>query len=83
MRGTLGRPNLGLFAAFTLIASGCLSLRPYDPGPGRRVTAFFAQDTYISGSSVNVTIANLSEVTLFYRTVSAKPSSSGRTPLGG
>jgi len=66
MRGTLGRANLGLFAVFTLIASGCASLRPYDPGPGKRVAAGFAQDTYLSGESVNITIANLSDVTLFY-----------------
>jgi hypothetical protein len=66
MRGTLGRSNLGFFAAFTLIASGCISLRPYDPGPGKRVAASVVQDTFVSGEPVNVTIANLSEVTLFY-----------------
>jgi hypothetical protein len=66
MGGTLGRAKLGFFAAVTLMASGCLSLRPYDPGPGKRVAAGFAQDTYVSGHSINVTIANLSEVTLFY-----------------
>ncbi|PYO78676.1 MAG: hypothetical protein DMD63_06615 [Gemmatimonadetes bacterium] len=66
MRGTLGPANLGLFAVFTLIASGCASLRPYDPGPGRRVATGFVQDTYLSGESVNITIANLSDVTLFY-----------------
>ena len=66
MRGTLGRANLGFFAAFTLIASGCASMRLYDPGPGRRVAASVAQDTYLSGESVNVTISNLSDVTLLY-----------------
>jgi len=66
MRSTLGRQNLGFIAAFTLIASGCVSLRPYDPGPGKRVAAAFVQDSYLSGQSVNVTISNLSEVTLFY-----------------
>jgi hypothetical protein len=67
MRGTLGLGRLGFFAAFTLTASGCVSLRPYDPGPGKRVVASVARNTYVSGESVNVTIANLSEVTLFYR----------------
>jgi hypothetical protein len=66
MRTTLRRVNLGFFSVFTLIASGCVSLRPYDPGPGKRVAASFVQDTYVSGASVNVTIANLSEVMLFY-----------------
>jgi hypothetical protein len=66
MRGTLARTNLGLLAAFTLIALGCASLRPYDPGPGKRVAASVAQDAYLSGEPVNVTIANLSDVTLFY-----------------
>ena len=66
MRGTLGHANLGFLAAFTLIASGCISLRPYDPGPGRRVAAIVPQDTYLSGQPVNVTISNLSDVTLFY-----------------
>ena len=66
MRGTLGRLNLGFFAAFALIASGCVTMRPYDPGPGKRVAAGVVQDTYLSGESVNVTISNLSEVTLFY-----------------
>ena len=66
MRGTLGRANLGFFAAVTLIGSGCLTIRPYDPGPGKRVAAAVAQDTYISGEFVNVTISNLSDVTLFY-----------------
>jgi hypothetical protein len=66
MRGTLGRASLGFFAAFTLIASACASLRPYDPGPGKRVAAIVPQDAYLSGEPVNVTIANLSEVTLFY-----------------
>ena len=66
MRSTLGRQNLGFIAAFTLVASGCVSLRPYDPGPGKRVAAAFVQDSYLSGQSVNVTISNLSEVTLFY-----------------
>ena len=66
MRGTLGRVNLGFFAVFALIASGCVSMRPYDPGPGKRVAAGFVQDTYLSGESVNVTISNLSDVTLYY-----------------
>jgi hypothetical protein len=66
MRGTLGRPNLGFFVALTLIASGCISLRPYDPGPGKRVAALIVQDTYLSGEPVNVTISNLSDVTLYY-----------------
>lgn len=66
MRGTLGRANLGLFAAFTLIVSGCLTLRPYDPGPGKRVAASVVQESFQSGEPVNVTVANLSEVTLFY-----------------
>jgi hypothetical protein len=62
----LGRANLGLIAAFTLIVSGCLTLRPYDPGPGKRVAASVVRDTFVSGEPVNVTVANLSEVTLFY-----------------
>ena len=66
MRATFGRQNLGLFAALTLAASGCVSMRPYDPGPGKRVAAAVVQDSYLSGESVNVTISNLSEVTLFY-----------------
>ncbi|MFL5527870.1 MAG: hypothetical protein ACJ791_00765 [Gemmatimonadaceae bacterium] len=66
MRGTLARTNLSFLAAVTLIASGCASLRPYDPGPGMRVAASVVHDTYVSGAPVNVTIANLSEVTLFY-----------------
>jgi len=68
MRGTLGRGrvNLGFFAVFALIASGCATMRPYDPGPGKRVAAAFVQDTYLSGQSVNVTISNLSDVTLYY-----------------
>jgi hypothetical protein len=66
MRGTLGRVNLGFFAAFALIAAGCATVRPYDPGPGKRVAAGFVQDTYRSGESVNVTISNLSDVTLYY-----------------
>ena len=66
MRGTLGRQNLGFFAAFTLIASGCVTMRPYDPGPGKRVAADVVQDTYRSGESVNVTISNLSDVSLVY-----------------
>lgn len=66
MRRTLGRANLGLLVGSTLIVTGCASMRPYDPGPGKRVAASVAQDTYLSGESVNVTIANLSDVTLFY-----------------
>jgi hypothetical protein len=66
MRDWLGRQNLGFFAAYVLIASGCASMRPYDPGPGRRVAAGVARDAYLSGEFVNVTIANLSDVTLFY-----------------
>ena len=68
MRGTSGggHANLGFFAAFTLIASGCISLRPYDPGPGRRVAALIVQDAYRSGEPINVTISNLSDVTLLY-----------------
>ncbi|HEX9606090.1 MAG TPA: hypothetical protein VF962_02580 [Gemmatimonadaceae bacterium] len=66
MRGTLGLGNLGFFAAFALIASGCVTMRPYDPGPGKRVAAGFVQDTYLSGEFVNVTISNLSDVMLFY-----------------
>src|SRR6476646_10422785 len=66
MGRTLGRASLGVFAAFTLIASGCASLRPYDPGPGRRAAAGVVRDSYLPGEPVNVTIANLSEVMLFY-----------------
>lgn len=63
---TLGWPNLGFFAAIMLIISGCATIRPYDPGPGKRVEAIVPQDTYLSGESVNVTISNLSDVTLYY-----------------
>jgi hypothetical protein len=66
MRRTLARLNLDFFAACALIASGCVTLRPYDPGPGKRVTARIVQDTYLSDEPVNVTISNLSEVTLYY-----------------
>jgi hypothetical protein len=66
MRQVLGRANLGLFAAFTLIASGCASMRPYDPGPGRRAAAGLVQDSFTSGAPINVTIANLSDILLFY-----------------
>jgi hypothetical protein len=66
MRGTFGRANLGVIAAVSLIATGCASLRPYDPGPGKRVAADVAQSAFAPGESVNVTIANLSEVPLFY-----------------
>ena len=66
MRATLERANLGLFVAIVVIATGCVSLRPYDPGPGRRVAASVTQERYVSGEAVNITIANLSEVTLFY-----------------
>lgn len=66
MRGTLGPAKLGLFTVFTLIVSGCLTLRPYDPGPGKRVAASVVQDTFLSGEPVNVTVSNLSEVTLYY-----------------
>ena len=66
MRATSGRVNLGFFAALTLIASGCASMRPYDPGPGKRVATGVVQETYLAGESVNVTIANLSDFTLFY-----------------
>ena len=65
MRRTSGRANLGFFAVLTLIVSGCVSL-PYDPGPGKRVAASVVQNTFLSGASVNVTVANLSDVTLFY-----------------
>jgi hypothetical protein len=63
---TLGRANPGSVAAITLLISGCLTLRPYDPGPGKRVAALVVQDTYVSGEAVNVTISNLSDVTLYY-----------------
>lgn len=63
---TLGRANLGMIAVMILIASGCASMRPFDPGPGKRVAAIVPHETYLSGESVNVTISNLSEVTLYY-----------------
>jgi hypothetical protein len=66
MRGTLGLMNFGFCSAFMLIVSGCASLRPYDPGPGERVAAGVVHASYVSGESVNVTIANLSDVMLFY-----------------
>jgi hypothetical protein len=66
MRGTPGLKNLGFFATLALAASGCVSMRPYDPGPGKRVAAAVVQDSYLSGESINVTISNLSEVTLYY-----------------
>src|SRR5205814_4332381 len=56
----------GFFAALAVIAAGCASMRPYDPGPGLRVAAGVVQDSYVSGESVNVTIANLSDLTLYY-----------------
>ena len=45
MRGTTGLSKVGFFAASALVASGCVSLRPYDPGPGKRVAASVARDT--------------------------------------
>src|ERR1700704_1494033 len=66
MRGTLGLKHLGFFAALALAASGCVTMRPYDPGPGKSGAAAVVQDSYLSGASINVTISNLSEVTLFY-----------------
>jgi hypothetical protein len=81
MRATLGRANLGFLAAFTLTASGCLTIRPYDPGPGKRVVASVIQDTYLSGESINVSISNLSDVTLFYRDGFCKPELQRRDGL--
>jgi hypothetical protein len=66
MRESPGPKNLGLIAVITLVVSGCVSLRPYDPGPGKRVAADVAQETYLSGQPINITISNLSEVTLYY-----------------
>jgi len=66
MRGMLGRVNLGLLMTVTVIVSACASLRPYDPGPGKRVAAFFPKESYRLGEPVNVTIANLSDISLFY-----------------
>ena len=66
MRGMLGRVNLGFLMAVIVGVSACASLRPYDPGPGKRVAAFFPKDIYRLGEPVNVTIANLSEISLFY-----------------
>lgn len=66
MGGMLGRANLGFVGVFVLIAAGCASMRPYDPGPGKRVAAFVPKDIYRLGEPVNVTIANLSELALFY-----------------
>ena len=60
MRGTLGRANLGLIAASTLIVSACASMRPYDPGPGRRAAAGVVRDAYLPGEPINVTTLNLS-----------------------
>lgn len=82
MRGSLGRAKLALVAAFSLIATGCLTIHAYDPGPGKRVAAFFAQDTYLSGGAVNVTIANLSEVTLFYPDGFCKTELQRKDPAG-
>jgi hypothetical protein len=62
----MGRTSLGYFVALTLIASGCASLRPYDPGPGRRAAASVLREKYVPGEPINVTVANLSEVMLFY-----------------
>jgi hypothetical protein len=62
----LARVNLGIYVAIMVSALACASLRPYDPGPGKRVAAFFPKDIYRLGERVNVTIANLSEVSLFY-----------------
>jgi hypothetical protein len=66
MRNALGQTGLGFFAALTLVASGCASLRPYDPGPGRRAAAGLVQESFVSGAPINVTIANLSDILLFY-----------------
>ncbi|MGH7604374.1 MAG: hypothetical protein ACRENK_10305 [Gemmatimonadaceae bacterium] len=66
MQGTMGRANLGFIAAIALIATGCVTLRPYDPGPGKRVAVSVPQSIYLSGSAVNLTISNLSEVSLAY-----------------
>jgi hypothetical protein len=41
-------------------------MRPYDPGPGRRAAAGLVQDSFASGAPINVTIANLSDILLFY-----------------
>lgn len=64
MRG-MAAASLGL-GAITLMTSGCASLRPYDPGPGRRVTASVLDAAYLPGEPVNVTIANRSDVELLY-----------------
>lgn len=66
MRGTLGRASFGFIGAVTLVAAGCATIRPYDPGPGKRVAASVPQSTYLSGGAVNVTISNLSDVSLSY-----------------
>ena len=66
MRGMLGRVNLGFLMVVMVGMSACIPLRPYDPGPGKRVAAFFPKETYRLGEPVNITIANLSEISLFY-----------------
>ncbi len=64
MRGLAGA-NLGL-VAITLATCGCVTLRPYDPGPGLRVEASVPAPAYLPGEPINVTIANLSDVELLY-----------------
>lgn len=66
MRVLFGKANLVTVAALTLLATGCLTFRPYDPGPGRRVAANVPDASYLPGEPVNVTIANLSEVELVF-----------------
>jgi hypothetical protein len=57
---------LGVLGAITLAAGGCGGSRLIDPGPGKRVEATLIQDAYLSRALVNITVKNLSDLTLTY-----------------
>ena len=57
---------LGVLGAVILAAGGCGGNRMTDPGPGKRVDATLIQDAYLSGALVNITVKNLSDLTLTY-----------------
>lgn len=57
---------LVVLGSIILSAVGCGGSHLTDPGPGKRVEATLIQDAYLSGALVNITVKNLSDLTLTY-----------------
>jgi hypothetical protein len=72
MKSETRQQAIFLFVLMPILFAGCAGTGLSDPGPGKRVDVTVSKSGYASGETVDVTVKNVSNLTLTYPLVFCK-----------